>query len=220
MRLTARSGGQDVAVPPSSHTRTLVVLGGTGDLTGRLLLPGLAELVGADEAEHLGGVIAVGRNEQSDDEYRDWARERLEEHAGDVPEKAREKLVAALRYRQGDVSSPDDLRAVLDHAGDAPVVYLALPNTVFRPTLEALEQVPLPDGALVAVEKPFGEDGDDARALNEILHRMLPEERIFRVDHFMAMRTVLNVLGLRFANRLFEPVWNAGHVDRVDIVFD
>jgi glucose-6-phosphate 1-dehydrogenase len=101
-----------------------------------------------------------------------------------------------------------------------PVVYLALPNTIFLPTLQALAEVGLPDGAIVAVEKPFGRDRADAEQLNAVLHELLPEESIFRTDHFLAMQTVLNILGLRFANRVFEPLWNAQHVDRIDIVFD
>lgn len=211
--------GTTTGTTTGAAPRSFLILGGTGDLTGRLLLPGLAELV---DAGLLAGVdvLAVGQEDWTDDGYRDWARERLAEHAGHVPEAARDRIVERLGYRQGDVTVPADLRSALDRAEGAPVVYLALPNTVFLPTLEALSEAGLPEGAVVAVEKPFGRDLADARRLDAVLHRLLPEESIFRTDHFLGMQTVLTILGLRFANRVFEPLWNATHIERVDIVFD
>jgi glucose-6-phosphate 1-dehydrogenase len=201
-------------------SRLFVVLGGSGDLTGRLLLPGLAELEDAGVLRAEFAVLGVSRPEWSDADYRGWARERLAEHAQRVPEASRERLVQRLRYMHGDVTASGDLRRALDRAGGTPVVYLALPNTVFLPTLQALVEVGLPGGAVIAVEKPFGRDRADAERLNAVLHRLLPEESVFRTDHFLAMQTVLNVLGLRFANRVFEPLWCAEHLERVDIVFD
>jgi len=201
-------------------TVTLVVLGGTGDLTGRLLLPGLAELFGADALDDDVRLLAVSTRDWSDEEYRDWARARLAEHADHVPEAARDQLIERLGHQHGDVTVAGDLRKALDRAEGRPVVYLALPNTVFLATLQALTEVDLPENTTIAVEKPFGRDEADARELNAVLHQLVPEERAFRTDHFLAMQTVLNVLGLRFANRLFEPIWNAGHIDRVEIVFD
>jgi glucose-6-phosphate 1-dehydrogenase len=200
-------------------TRSFVILGGTGDLTGRLLLRGLAELVDAGLLEAV-DVLAVSQEDWSDDEYRSWARRRLAEHADHVPEATRDRVVARLGHLRGDVTVAADLRRALDRVQDVPVVYLALPNTVFHPTLQALAEAGLPDGGIVAVEKPFGRDRADARRLNDLLHELAPEAAVFRIDHFLAKQTVLNVLGLRFANRLFEPVWNAGHIDGVDIVFD
>jgi glucose-6-phosphate 1-dehydrogenase len=199
-------------------TRTLVLLGGTGDLTGRLLLPALAELAAADDVAV--DVVAVSREEWSDDEYRSWARNRLADHAGHLPEEVRERVVGHLGHHRGDVTVAADLTGALERAGEAPLIYLALPNVVFLPTLEALDRAGLPAGAVVAVEKPFGRDRADAERLNGVLHRLLPEESVIRTDHFLALQTVLNILGLRFANRIFEPVWNGRHVERVEIVFD
>ena len=199
--------------------RSLIILGGSGDLTGRLLLPALA---GLDRRDGLGEVdlLALSQDDWADEGYRDWARRRLAAHAGDLPEPDRDRLVGRLRYLRGDVTSSADLRRALERAGGTPIFYLALPNALFRPTVEALGDLGLTPDARVVVEKPFGKDLADARELNDALHRLLPEESIFRVDHFLAKATVLNVLGLRFANRIFEPVWNAAHVARVEIVAD
>src|SRR5688500_5169681 len=201
-------------------TRSLVVLGGTGDLAGRMLLPSLTFLEAAGEVPDGLEVRAVGSEDWDDDGYRDWARDRLAAHAEEADAQARERLISRLRYRSGDVTDAGRLGAALEGLPGVPIVYLALPNTIFHPTLEALTQVALPQGAQVVVEKPFGRDRADARRLNEVLHRLVPEDAVFRIDHFLAMQTVLNLLGLRFANRIFEPVWNAGHIDRVEIVFD
>ncbi|MDT0274495.1 glucose-6-phosphate dehydrogenase [Blastococcus goldschmidtiae] len=200
--------------------RSFVVLGGSGDLTGRLLLRGLAELFEAGVLDEEVDVLAVSREEWDDQQYRDWARRRLAAHAPHVPEATRERVVGRLGHVRGDVTAAADLRRALDRVQDVPVVYLALPNTIFLPTLEALAEAGLPDGGIVAVEKPFGRDRADARELNRVLSRLAPEDAVFRIDHFLAKQTVLNVLGLRFANRLFEPVWNSAHVEQVEIVFD
>ncbi|SNS15102.1 glucose-6-phosphate 1-dehydrogenase [Geodermatophilus pulveris] len=201
-------------------SRTLVVLGGSGDLTGRLLLPSLAQLTALGGPGGDVAVLAVSRQDWDDDAYRGWARDRLAAHAPEVDDGARERLLARLGHVRADVTSPAQLGVALGRAAGTPVVYLALPNTAFLPTLEALAVIGLPAGAQVVVEKPFGRDRADARALNEVLHRLVPERSVFRIDHFLALQTALDVLGLRFANRMVEPVWHAGHVERVDIVFD
>jgi glucose-6-phosphate 1-dehydrogenase len=199
--------------------RSLIILGGSGDLTGRLLLPSLARLVRADGLEDV-DLLAMSQDDLDDDGYRDWARKRLAAHADDLPEDVREDLVGRLHYLKGDVTSSDDLRRARDAVEGAPIFYLALPNTVFRPAVDALGALDLTPDARIVLEKPFGKDLADARELNEAVHRLLPEDSIFRVDHFLAKATVLNVLGLRFANRIFEPVWNSAHVERVEIVAD
>jgi glucose-6-phosphate 1-dehydrogenase len=199
--------------------KTLVVLGARGDMTGRLLLPALVRLAGAGGLPADLRVLAVDRDAGDDDAYRAHAREKLDAHLPDRDEKASGTLLDHLAYRQADVTSADDLRAVLTDATAPMAVYLALPNVLFRPTLEALARAGLPPHTTLVVEKPFGADLADARELNALIARSFDERDVFRIDHFLAKQTILDVLGLRFANRIFEPVWNSQHITRVDITW-
>jgi glucose-6-phosphate 1-dehydrogenase len=199
--------------------KTLVVLGARGDMTGRLLLPALVRLAGAGSLPADTRILAVDRDPGDDEDYRTHARQKLDAHLPDRDDKAADALLNRLSYRQADVTSADALRAAVEGA-DAPMaVYLALPNVLFRPTLEALAGAGLPPHTTLVVEKPFGTDLDDARELNALIARSFDEHDVFRIDHFLAKQTVLDVLGLRFANRIFEPVWNSDHISRVDITW-
>jgi glucose-6-phosphate 1-dehydrogenase len=100
------------------------------------------------------------------------------------------------------------------------LAYLALPPAVFAPTLEALKKAGLPEGSRVAVEKPFGVNLESAQNLNRLLHEFLPEQDIFRIDHFLAWQPFPAIMGLRFANGIFEPLWDRNHIERVEIVWD
>jgi glucose-6-phosphate 1-dehydrogenase len=105
--------------------------------------------------------------------------------------------------------------------GDGPVAaYLALPPFLFSPAVSALHEAGLPEGSTIVLEKPFGENLQEAIELNRLLAVLLPEEAVFRVDHFLAMTTVQNVLGTRLANRVLEPIWNSAHIGEIEIVWD
>ena len=117
------------------------------------------------------------------------------------------------------MTNADDLHA-LDACPPAPALYFALPPAVTVAACNALQQVSLPKGTNLVLEKPFGTDQESAASLNELLAELVPEDQIHRVDHFLGRSTVLNLLGVRFANRLFEPLWSSDHIERVDIVFD
>jgi len=200
--------------------RQLVVLGAGGDLTGRYLLPALARLKAAGALPDPFTVIGVGREESDDEAFRRHAAACLQTHAADVPADARHTLCRALGYQQGDASDSRSLAPVFERLTGPAVIYLALPNAVFADALRALADAGMLPASRIVIEKPFGNDGADARALNELIARVLAEDAVFPIDHFLAEETVLNVLGLRFANRIFEPVWNNTHVERVDIVWD
>ncbi len=118
-----------------------------------------------------------------------------------------------------DATDPAGLVPLI--SGDGPVALsLALPPAVFPGTIAALRDANLPPGSRIALEKPFGEDLDDAVELNRLLADVVPERAVFRVDHFLAMTTVQNVLGGRLANRVLEPIWNSAHIAEVEIVWD
>ncbi|ONI77859.1 glucose-6-phosphate dehydrogenase [Actinosynnema sp. ALI-1.44] len=199
---------------------TLVVLGASGDLAGRYLLPAAARLHAAGMLDDRVTIVGVDRGTADDDSFRAEAAKRLEHHAPDLPAPVVAEFVRRLRYHPADVTDPGDLGSALGSLRGPAVIYLALPNAIFLDTLRALAHHPLPAGSRLVVEKPFGADLADARRLNEAIHSCFDERDVFRVDHFLAKQTVLNVLGLRFANRIFEPVWNALHVSSVDIVWD
>ncbi|MGP4115331.1 glucose-6-phosphate dehydrogenase [Streptomyces sp. 4N509B] len=199
----------------------LVVLGATGDLTARYLLPALAAL---RTAGHLGDdfrVTGTSREDWDSPRYRKWVAAALGEFGdGDrsSPEVVR-SVMEATDYRPADVTNPSEVAALI--AGEGPcAVYLALPPALFPAVVTALRDAGLPPGSRIVLEKPFGEDLASARRLNGLLAEVAPEQALFRVDHFLAMTTVQNVLGSRLTNRVLESIWNSTHIERVDIVWD
>jgi glucose-6-phosphate 1-dehydrogenase len=196
----------------------LVILGGTSDVVGRLVVPALVDLEADGALPEAFRIVAVARHDEDDDSYRQHLRDELAELAPEVDADALEALLARTHYHEADSTEADALADAFDDAAAA--VYLALPPAVFSPTLEALEEVVLPEGSRVVIEKPFGEDLEHARELNRELQGLLPEDAVHRMDHFLGLQMVQNLLALRFANRLFEPLWHADHVDGVDIVWD
>jgi glucose-6-phosphate 1-dehydrogenase len=197
--------------------RRLVVFGGTGDLMGRYLLPGLAALQARGHLPERFELVGAGRQDWDDERFRNWAADWLRRRDADGAAAA--ALVGASGYRQLDLDDPPSVAAAV--SGDGPVaVYLALPPSVFPSAVSALHRAGLPAESEVVLEKPFGEDLESARALNRLLAERMDERHVFRVDHFLAMSTVQNVLGTRLANRVLEPIWNAGHIDEIEIVWD
>lgn len=194
---------------------TLVILGAGGDLTHRLLLPGLASLLASSRGREL-LVIGVDRAAQTDAQWREQVKAAFDAE----PSPLARKVAAKTRYLQGDATSATDLARVLAEAPGRIALYFALPPAVAALACARLADMDLPQGITLALEKPFGTDLAGARSLNRLLESMLPEEQLFRVDHFLGKSTVLNLLGLRFANRIFEPLFSAQNVERVEIVFD
>ncbi|MHA7293796.1 glucose-6-phosphate dehydrogenase [Arthrobacter sp. HLT1-21] len=207
---------------PDQEVATLLILGASGDLTGRLLLPGLARLVRHGRA---GGLHLVGAGSD------DWSAERwatrlsdsfaaASEDADDDGRMALGGIRATSVYRRIDVTAPGELARLIATLRGPVAVYFALPPAISEQACELLSPTDLHAGTRLVMEKPFGTDQAAAFRLNETLTRLVPEDHIHRVDHFLGKATVLNILGLRFANRLLEPVWNNLHIDRVEVVYD
>ncbi len=198
----------------------LIICGATGDLTGRYLLPALAELVAAGALPHRLQVLGVAQEPWDATRFRHHAAQQLSVHAPEITEAARQAVVSRCQYVAADVTDASALAVAVRGSPGAVVAYLALPPTLFFPAIRALSDTGLPAGSRVVVEKPFGTGLCSARSLNRLLGARFPETAVFRMDHFLGHQTVQNILGVRFANRIFEPVWNRHHIERVDVVWD
>jgi glucose-6-phosphate 1-dehydrogenase len=199
--------------------RRLVIFGASGDLTSRYLIPACAELYAAGFLPDEFRILGVARDDWDSETFRCYMAEKLKGSA--VAEvSAHEAILTRLDYCKADVTRPPEVAQALAPLTEPVVVYLALPPAVFAPSVAGLASIGLPAGSQLVVEKPFGEDLASAQALNQLLHQAFPEESVFRIDHFLGKQTVQNILGLRFANRIFEPLWNSQHIARVDIIWD
>jgi glucose-6-phosphate 1-dehydrogenase len=194
---------------------TLVIFGAGGDLTSRLLLPGVASYLGSDRGKKL-LLIGVDRAERTDHDWRATVRKAFRASPSDLADDVAENAI----WMAGDVTQAAELERILAATKGRTALYFALPPAVTLIACEVLATIHRPEGLALALEKPFGTDLASAEHLNRLLETMMPETQLFRVDHFLGKSTVLNLLGLRFANRIFEPLLSAENVERVDIIFD
>lgn len=205
-----------------TQIRSLVILGATGDLSARLLLPGLASLVAHGESPGL-RLVGAGSSDWSDGQWRDQVAKSFADTAAQSDATGRaalEQMQQSTTYRTIDVTASGAL-AQLVRSVEAPVaLYFALPPEVSQEACELLSAADLPAGTRLVLEKPFGTSRESALALNATLAALVPEDQVFRVDHWLATPTVVNLLGLRFANPLLEPVWSGRFIDKVEIIFD
>ncbi|PZX17071.1 glucose-6-phosphate 1-dehydrogenase [Palleronia aestuarii] len=216
------------AAPPA----TIVIFGAAGDLTKRLLIPSLYNL---SESHLLGedfAVLGVDIADTSTEAWRDGLGETLRSFTGDadaefhpdrIDAEAWDRLAGCLSYMKGDVTDPACFEALRDQLGDrSAIFYLAVGAHFFAPIVDGLGKAGLleeTEGAFrrLVIEKPFGHDLASAQALNARILKVAREEQVFRIDHFMGKEPVQSLLAMRFANRLFEPIWRAEHVERVEI---
>ncbi|MBV7698341.1 glucose-6-phosphate dehydrogenase [Streptomyces sp. TRM70350] len=220
-------GTRSVAPPgrlPDDHV--IVLCGATGDLARRKLLPGLFHLARAGLLPSRYRIVgsAPAADALGDEEFREHARQAVDRFGRAAPEGPPwQAFEEALSFGAADPGDPAPLLAAVQEAeralGGSPrrLFHLAVPPVAFGSVVTMLGATGLAEGARVIVEKPFGTDLASARALNDTLHAVFDESRVFRIDHFLGKESVDNILALRFANGLFEPVWNREHISQVQI---
>ncbi|HEX4690135.1 MAG TPA: glucose-6-phosphate dehydrogenase [Solirubrobacteraceae bacterium] len=208
----ARAHGHD-ATPAD----VLVIFGISGDLAKVMTFRSLYRL------ERRGlldcPIVGVAVDDWSEDELHAHARAAIEGTGEPLDEAVFARLAARVSYRHGDFTDPatyEHLAQVLGHPA-SPVFYLEIPPFLFGRVISGLAAVGLTEGARVVVEKPFGHDLASARALNDEVHQHLDESQLYRIDHFLGKMGLVETLYLRFANTMFEPVWNRNHVASVQI---
>ena len=206
---------------PTPRSDALVFFGATGDLAYKKIFPALQAMILNDGLDL--PIIGVAHSDWDIKQLRARARDSLTKAAKDQGIKfdkdAFEKLSEKLQYVDGDYNDPATFDAIKKALGKAkrPLHYLAIPPSLFGVVAQGLQKVGCAENARVVVEKPFGRDLASAKALNATLHEVFPESAIFRIDHYLGKEPVQNLLYFRFANTVFEPVWNRNYVESVQI---
>ncbi len=201
----------------------LVIFGGTGDLALRKLLPGLLRRYADGQIPETSRIVGVARDDQSDETYREKVRQALDVACASDPAHARlDAFLGKLSYRSLDATRDDgwdDFAADLRTHGDRiRVFYLSTSPNLFVEICNHLRAHGLNTGqARVVIEKPIGRDSASAAVINDAVGSAFAESQIFRIDHYLGKETVQNLMALRFANILFEPLWNSNYIDHVQI---
>jgi glucose-6-phosphate 1-dehydrogenase len=213
------------------HPTTLVIFGGTGDLAKRKLLPAIYNLAQEGALPERFNLIAIARTEQPHEDYRQMARESIEEFSRQEPnEDVLDKLLENIRYIPGSFDDDSVYETVAEEAKqfdeDAGITfnrvyYLSTAPGFFPVIVGKLGEHELDheEGAdvRVVIEKPFGTNLEEAKELNSDVLEVLDETQVFRIDHYLGKETVQNMLAFRFANGMFEPIWNRNFIDYVQI---
>jgi glucose-6-phosphate 1-dehydrogenase len=222
--MTSAGSRPGLASIPRPDDHVVVLFGAAGDLAQRKLLPGLFHLAAAGLMPDRYQILGSSRRVLTDQEFRDLARQAIArfgetEPAGD----AWQDFQRRLSFASAEPGRTDELATAIERAGrqiggtPGRLFHLAIPPTAFEATVAMLGDSGLAPGSRVIIEKPFGTDLASARALNRTVHAVFDEPQVFRIDHFLGKESVDNILALRFANGMFEPVWNRQHICYVQI---
>ena len=223
----------------------MVIFGAGGDLTKRLLVPALYNLAHTNLLPEHFAIVGVDLREQETQAWQQSLHDMLQSFVGNAASESRidsidagvwQRMTDAMSYFQGDLNDQRSFERLRDHlheiaqqkqTGGNVLFYLAVADRFFGPTIEHLAHAGLLDEQSqdgtpqrwrrVVIEKPFGHDLPSAKALNTRIRRVLTEEQIYRIDHFLGKETVQNIMAFRFANGLFEPLWNRDRIDHVQI---
>jgi glucose-6-phosphate 1-dehydrogenase len=224
---------QSIAYPaPGSHPHrrdeaplepfVIVLFGATGDLAKRKLLPGMAYLDQSELAPHI-EVVGTSLEDLTDDEFRAVAKEAVEEYGNHKLTDAQWDNFAKILTYVPQGAGPEALAAAVADAEERlggqvqRLHYLSVPPKAARAVITMLREADLVERSRVVMEKPFGTDLDSAVDLNHFVHETFRERQVFRIDHFLGKEAAQNILAFRFANGLFEPIWNRNFIDHIQI---
>ena len=224
---------RDKRLPRIAGPCGLVIFGVTGDLARTKLMPAVYDLANRGLLPPSFAMVGFARRQWENEDFATEVHDAVREHARTpFRESTWTQLAEGFRFVPGDLANPDDFRTLADTVAELDTAqgtggnhafYLSIPPGLFDQVARALADSGLaaadaPDAwRRVVIEKPFGHDLASAQALNEAIERVFPPEAVFRIDHYLGKETVQNLLALRFANQMFEPIWNNHYVDHVQI---
>jgi glucose-6-phosphate 1-dehydrogenase len=207
--------------------QAIIIFGASGDLTRRKLLPAFYHLFLEGRMPKGFAIVGYSRSAYTDDQFREIARDALKEFGHHPPEgQVWESFAKRVLYVPGEFSSPGAMDHVVRHLKEVDSThgtqgnrfyYAATPTSAYPDIVHRIGEAGLAEGAKIVFEKPFGRDLATARQLNATIHEVFDESQVFRIDHYLGKETVQNILAFRFANGLFEPVWNRRYIDHVQI---
>ncbi|MGH1427653.1 MAG: glucose-6-phosphate dehydrogenase [Arenicella sp.] len=200
------------------------VFGGTGDLAQRKLLPALYHRFADGQIPKTSRIVGCARTDFDDESFREFIAKALSKALSNPEEKAAtiKEFLKLLSYQKIDIDQQSDWKSFVStvkksHKDRIKVYYLSVGPSLFGPIIDGLKSYGLNEKSRLVVEKPLGFDSDSAQKLNQMLGEAFDESSIYRIDHYLGKETVQNLMALRFANALFEPLWNSRHVDHVQI---